>query len=140
MFDLIAQAFINLGTFLQQTTTGASDIDNLVSIVIAIASIAGVIGAFLKMVPGFRKYGIMIDTFSQKGVENEEMVRRVAAATAEMFPEMKEVLKKHGAELEYLAERTTKGAGQLDLLKAQTLGQKSRANTVAMPRESKKVF
>jgi hypothetical protein len=140
MFDLIGQAFINLGTFLMQTTTGSTPVDNIVSIVLAVASIAGVIGAFLKMVPSFRQYGVMMDTFSQKTVENEEMLRRVGAATAEMVPEIKESLKKHGADLEYLAERTTAGAGQLELLRNQTLGRKARANAVSMPRESKKVF
>ena len=93
MFDLIGQAFINLGTFLQQTTTGSTPVDNIVSIVLAVASIAGVIGAFMKMTPAFRKYGIMVDTFSQKTVENEEMLRRVGAATAEMFPEIKDLSK-----------------------------------------------
>ncbi len=140
MFDLLGQALINLGTFLQQTTTGSTPVDSIVSIVLAVASIAGVIGAFMKMVPSFRKYGVMVDTFSQKTVENEEMLRRVGAATQEMFPEIKDVLKKHGAELEYLAERGTAGAGQLELLRNQTLDRKSRANAVSMPRESKKVF
>lgn len=140
MFDLLGQAFVNFGTMLQQTTTGSTEIDSIVSIVLAVAAIGGVIATFMKMVPSFHKYGVMMDTFSQKTVENEEMLRRVGTAVVEVIPEVKDPLKKYGADLAYLEERVIKGQGQLELTRDLALKLKDRAHSTQMPREAKPVF
>lgn len=140
MFDLIGQAFVSMGTFLQQATTGSPELDSIVSIVIAVAAIGGVIAEILKRSEKTRKYGQMIDTFAQKTVENEEMLYRGMAAVKTAIPEIEEPLKKHSATLETLKNRTTVGAEQLEILRALALGDKERAKTVEMPREKEPVF
>lgn len=141
MFDLIGQAFVTAGTFLQQATTGNVEIDNIVSIVIAIAAIAGVIGSVLKSVNKDSKLGQMLDTAFQKSVENEEMLYRIGGAVVTAIPEVEEPLKKHGAGLDYLKKRVTVGAEQLQTLRDIALPKDSeRAKSVEMTREEKTVF
>ena len=140
MFDLIGQAFINLGNLIQQTTTGSTELDSVVSIILAIAAIAGVIGTFIKQVNKDSKLGQYMDTFSQKTVENEEMLRRVGAAVTDTIPEIKDPLKKYGADLLYLEDRVEKGQRQLELMRDLALKQKERAAAVDMPREKQTVF
>lgn len=140
MFEFIIQPLMNLGNMLMQTSTGSTEIDSIVGIVLAVAAIAGVIGSFFKLFEKTHKYGVMMDTFSQKTVENEEMLRRVGSAVVETVPEIEPHLKKHGAELAYLEERINKGRGQLELTRDLALKLKDRASSTQMPRESKPVF
>lgn len=140
MFEFIIEPMMNLGTMIMQTSTGNSDIDNIVAIILAVAAIAGVAGSFFKMFDKSKKVGAMLDTFSQKTVENEEMMYRVGSAVRTVIPEIEEPLKKHGADLTYLKSRVTTGAEQLELLRALALKEKERARSVNMPRESTPVF
>jgi hypothetical protein len=135
MFDLIGQAFISLGTFLQQATTGSTELDSIVSIVIAVAAIAGTIGGIIRSINKDSKIGQYLDTIGQKSVENEEMLYRGMAAVKTAVPEIEEPLKKHGASLEYLKKRTSVGAEQLQVLRDLVLKDKERAKNVDMPRE-----
>ena len=141
MFDLIGQAFISFGTFLQQSSTGNTQIDSIVSIVLAVGAIGGVAASVVKSVNKDSRLAVMLDTFSQKSVENEEIIRRVAKAVVDVVPEVEEPLKKHGADLKYQEERVVKGNGQLAALRDLSIKDKERAkHLVQLPRETKPVF
>jgi len=140
MFEFVIEPMMSLGTMIMQTSTGNSEVDSIVAIVIAVAAIAGTVGSFLKMFERFRKQGQMIDTFSQKVVESDEMLRRVGNSVVTMIPELEPELKKQGASLDYLKTRVTTGAEQMAILRALALKEKERAKHLDMPREATPVF
>jgi len=141
MFDLLANALISMGTFLQQATTGSPEVDSIVSIIMSVVALGGLIIGFMKIFPQTRKYGQMLDAGYQKIVESEEMVGRVAKAIVETVPEVKEPLKKHGADLDYIDKRIKTGLEQLGQFRVTTVSGNKRASTVEdLPREDKSVF
>jgi hypothetical protein len=141
MFEFIIEPFMSLGSMVMQTTTGSPELDSVISIVISVGIIAGVVGKFLMLRSDTHKYGQMLDTFSQKTVENEEMMKRIGKAVVETIPEVKEPLKKYGAEIEYMEKRTTVGADQLTTLRDIVLPKDSQRATAAnIQREDKAVF
>ena len=140
MFEFVIQPLMTLGNMIMQTSTGSPEADSIVAIIIAVAAIAGVAAEFLKRMDKTKKLGQMLDTFSQKGVENEEMMYRVASALRTAVPEIDDHLKKYGADLAYMKNRVTTGSEQLEILRALVLKEKERARQVEMPRESTSVF
>jgi len=140
MFDLLANALISMGTFLQQATTGSPEVDSIVSIIMSIVALGGLIIGFMKIFPQTRKYAQMIDAGYQKVVEEQEMVGRVAKAVVETVPEVKESLKKHGADLDYIDKRIKTGVQQLEQFRTTTVTGNKRASSIDLPREDKSVF
>ena len=141
MFDMLANFVIEAATMMKQATTGSPELDSIVSIVLAVGAIAGVIGTFMSQFQKTKHMGQMLDTFSQKTVENEEVIRRGLTAVNEAVPEVTSGLKKYGADLEYINQRVTKGKEQLEFFRDVAVKGSSRADNVTeLPREDKKVF
>lgn len=132
---------MSLGSMIMQASSGSPELDSIVNIVVSVGIIAGVVGTFLKMRGDTHKYGQALDVFSQKTVENEEVMKRIGKAVVETVPEVESHLKKYGAEIAYLEKRTKVGADQLTAIRDTVLPKSSqRATAMDIPREEKAVF
>lgn len=141
MFDLVAQFMIDAGNAIMQTSTGSVGLDSAVSILGYVAVIAGVIGGFAKMWTKTRGVGQMLDTFSQKAVENDEVIRRAMSAVVETIPEVNSHLQKYELPLSKIEERVKIGAEQLVKFRDSTVTGSMRSNTITdMPREKSKMM
>lgn len=130
-----------LGDVIMQTSTGSASLDSIASILLSVGIIAGVIAGFLKQSDKTKKYGQMLDTFSQKVVENDELTRRGFQAVVATVPEVNDTLKKYDAPLDYWDKRVKVSVEQLtDLRDVALPNPKERATAANIPREAKAVF
>lgn len=120
---------------MQVASTGSASMDSIVAIVIAVASIAGVVGGLLKQNAKTNRVGQYIDTFAQKTLEQEENMKRGFMAASAVSPELKEQLKKYDVPLADIEKRIEAAQAQLEFFRGK-LPDKSQAESVTeLPRE-----
>ena len=129
---------LGLENFLMQvaTSTGSASMDSVVAIVVAIASIATVVGGLLKANVKTNRIGQYIDTFGQKTLEQEENMKRGFMAINAVSPELKEQLKKYDIPLADIEKRVEAAQAQLEFFRGKLPAKAQAASVSELPREN----
>ena len=118
------------------TTTGSASMDSVVAIVVAVASIATVVGGLLKSNAKTNVIGQYIDTFAQKTLEQEENMKRFGRASRAAVPELDVELKKYEIPLANIEKRVESTQEQVNFFRGKTSKKAQAASVSDLPREN----
>jgi transaldolase len=115
-------------------TTGNPQIDSIVAIILAIGSIAGLIGHFLSTQTRFKRQGQYMTTFGQKTVEQEQNIAAIGNAVVGASPEVAAKLAEQGKTLDELRRRAEIAEAQLKKLSSNIPESAQADNKEDLPR------